>query len=101
MQLRFASWSFAALTMTLLMAAAATAADDDSKTHDGLVVSVSEEKLVMTDKDGKGEHDHEIGKTAKITLNGKAAKLADLKKGDKIVVHQNKKDVVVKVVATR
>jgi len=62
------------------------------KSHDGKVVSVTEEsgstagKLVMTDNDGKGQHDHAITSSVKITRDNKTAKLSDLKKGDSITV---------------
>lgn len=71
------------------------------KSHDGKVVSVSEGKLVMTDNDGKNEHSHMIGATAKITLDGKEAKLADLKKGDDIKVTQDDAGKVTAVAAKR
>ena len=76
------------------------------KSHDGKVVSVTEGKnnadgkLVMSDNDGKNEHTHAIASAVKITLNGKAAKLADLKKGDSIKVTQDG-DKVTAVAATR
>jgi hypothetical protein len=71
------------------------------KTHDGIVVSTAEGKLVMTDKDGKNEHTHTIGAAAKITLDGKAAKLADLKKGDAVKVTAGEDGAVKSVAATR
>ncbi len=71
------------------------------KTHDGTVVSVAEGKLVMADAQGKNEHTHQIGATAKITLNGKEAKLADLKKGDKVKVTTSEDGKVSAVAATR
>ena len=81
-----------------LVAGFAQAAD---KTHDGLIVSVAEGKLVMSDADGKNEHTHNIGPTSKITLNGKEAKLADLKKGDKVKVTAGEDGKVTAVAATR
>jgi hypothetical protein len=83
----------------LLVLAQPTWAAD--KTHDGVVVSVAEGKLVMTDKDGKNEHSHMIGATAKISLDGKAAKLADLKKGDTVKVTVGEDGKVTTVAATR
>jgi hypothetical protein len=71
------------------------------KIHDGTVVSVAEGKLVMSDKDGKNEHTHAIGATCKITLNGKEAKLADLKKGDAVKVTAGDDGKVTAVAATR
>jgi hypothetical protein len=91
----------------LLVAAAATlailseVAFAAEKSHDGLVVSVAEGKLTMTDNGGKNEHSHAIGATAKITLDGKDAKLADLKAGDKIRVTQDDNKKVTAVAATR
>lgn len=58
----------------------------DEKTHEGRVVSVAEGKLVMADKDGTNEHTHQVPATAKVTLDGKAAKLTDLKKNDMVLV---------------
>jgi co-chaperonin GroES (HSP10) len=87
-----------AITMPLLAA---------EKSHDGKVVSVTEGteatngKLVMTDNEGKNEHSHPIPSTAKITLNGKVAKLGELKKGDSIVVTQDDDKKVTAVAATR
>jgi hypothetical protein len=57
-----------------------------AKTHDGKVVSVADGKLVMSDNDGKNQHNHMITATAKIMLDGKMAKLTDLKAGDSIKV---------------
>ncbi len=57
-----------------------------AKTHEGKVVSVADGKLVMSDNDGKNQHNHMITATAKIMLDGKMAKLTDLKAGDSIKV---------------
>jgi len=57
----------------------------DPQTHEGTVVSATSGKLVMTDTTGK-EHTHMIDNTAKVMVRGKAAKLDDLKKGDRIKV---------------
>jgi len=82
----------------VVLAPNAWAAD---KTHDGIVVSVAEGKLVMSDKDGKNEHTHTIGATAKVSLDGKAAKLSDLKKGDAVRVTAGEDGAVKSVAATR
>jgi uncharacterized cupredoxin-like copper-binding protein len=71
------------------------------KTHEGKVVSVSDGKLVMADNDGKNEHTHEVGMTAKVTLDGKDAKLTDLQKNDRVRVSQDTEGKVVAIVATR
>jgi hypothetical protein len=87
----------AALAIVALIGGVALA----EKSHDGLVVSVAEGKLTMTDAGGKNEHSHTIGTDAKISLDGKDAKLADLKKGDKITVTQDDAGKVTAVKATR
>jgi hypothetical protein len=73
----------------------------EDKTHEGFVVSVAEGTLTMADKDGKNEHSHAIPATAKITLDGKAAKLADLKKGDAVKVTAGADGKVSAIAATR
>jgi hypothetical protein len=65
-------------------------AADETKTHEGIIVSASADKLVMTDNQGKNEHSHMVSTAAKITLDGKAAKLADLKKGQFVKVTTTK-----------
>ena len=87
-------------TVAVAVFAQATWAAED-KTHDGVVVSVAEGKLTMSDKDGKNEHTHIIGATTKITLDGKASKLADLKKGDSVKVTAGADGKVTAVAATR
>jgi hypothetical protein len=84
--------------LALLISAPVWAADDaDKSTHDGKVVSITSEKLVMTSKDGK-EHTHTLATDAKVTCDGKVCKLEDLKAGMKIRVTTKKDD---KKVATR
>src|SRR5262245_14743588 len=66
----------------------------DEKSHEGVVVSAGDGKLVMTDASGGKEHSHKIGPAAKITVDGKAGKLEDLRKGMKIRVTMQDADVV-------
>jgi hypothetical protein len=73
----------------------------DDNTHEGTVVSVSDNKLTMSGKDGKDEHTHDVGADAKVSLNGKDAKLADLKKGDKVKVTMGDDKKVSKIEAKR
>jgi cell envelope opacity-associated protein A len=87
-------------TVAVAVYAQATWAAED-KTHEGFVVSVAEGKLTMADKDGKNEHTHDIPATARITLDGKAAKLADLKKGDSVKVTAGADGKVSAIAATR
>jgi|SRR5262245_56384942 len=98
----------AVLALALFVAVPAVAADakgaDKADTHEGTVVKAEAGKLTMTDKDGKNEHTHEVGKDATITCDGKACKLEDLKKGDRVKVTTEKKGDktnVVKIEASR
>src|SRR5947209_6667469 len=77
---RMLSLSIVALALGSLVAGAAAATKkEETKSHEGTVVSASSGKLVMTGKNGK-EHTHNIDATVKITIDGKPAKLEDLKK---------------------
>jgi hypothetical protein len=75
--------------------------------HSGKIVSVTEGKdgkdgkFVMSDADGKNEHTHAVLATTKITLNKKAGKLADLKKGDMVTVTLDSASKVTEIAATR
>jgi hypothetical protein len=92
-------WS--AITAATHAAPIGVAAEEkEGNTHEGKVVSVAEGKLVMTDNDGKNEHSHKITSSTKITLDGKTAKLADLKKDDSIKVTMVESNVTM-VAATR
>lgn len=88
--------ALAALALTAWVGNVAVAAD----THEGTVVSVSEGKLTMTDKDGK-EHSHDVGPAAAITIDGREGKLTDLKKGDKITVTMGADKKVTKIECKR
>ena len=66
-------------------ATALAAKDAEPNTHDGKVVSITSEKLVMTSNEGK-EHSHTLARDVKLTLDGKACKAADLKAGTRIRV---------------
>jgi hypothetical protein len=92
---------FARICAALCVAASLTllvsVAQAQEKTHQGKIVSAADGKLVMTDAAGKGEHTHMIPATAKITVDGKAAALADLKKGDAVTVTQDAAGKVVSV----
>jgi hypothetical protein len=59
---------------------------EDKNTHEGTFVSAKDKEFTMADKSGK-EHTHTIGADVKIVgEDGKDAKLADFKKGQKIKV---------------
>ncbi len=55
------------------------------KSMDGTVVSVSDDKLTMTNKEGK-EHHHALAVNVKVTCDGKTCTTADLKAGMRIRV---------------
>jgi hypothetical protein len=94
----FRMFWLAALGFALVLGTSAQAAQDvDVKTHDGKVVSVTAEKLVMTGRDGE-EHSHTLGLDAKVSCDGNMCKLEDLKPGMKIRVTTKKDD---RQVATR
>ena len=78
-----------ALALALLLNAPVVA-EEKGDTHEGTVVSVSGDKLVMKADDK--EHEHTVAKTAKITCDGKECKLEDLKPGQKIRVTTKKGD---------
>ena len=92
----------AVFALVLLAGTPALAADEN--THEGLVVSAGAGKLVMTDKDGKNEHTHNVSPAAQITCEGKVCQLDDLKKGYKIKVtvrKQEGKDQVTRIDAKK
>ena len=74
---------------------------DNRKTHDGKVVSVDDGKLVMTDKDGKNQHQHQVTGAARILVDGMAARLMDLKAGDVVKVTISTEGEVMLIEATR
>ena len=95
---KFAIGFVVVFALAALVCGNAVAAD---KTHEGTVVSAAAGKLVMVDKDGKNEHTHMVGATTKVTLDGKAAKLEDLKKGDTVKVTTDEGGKVSAIAATR
>jgi hypothetical protein len=60
-------------------------AGPSEKAMDGTVVSVSGDKLTMTNKEGK-EHSHALAANVKVTCDGKTCTAADLKAGMRIRV---------------
>jgi ribosome maturation factor RimP len=61
-------------------------ADDKANQMEGKIVRIEGNKIVMTDKDGKNEHSHTLAADAKVMLDGKEAKLTDLKKDQAVRV---------------
>jgi hypothetical protein len=60
-------------------------ASSTDKSMDGTVVSVSADKLTMTNKEGN-EHSHGLATNVKVTCDGKTCAAADLKAGMRIRV---------------
>jgi hypothetical protein len=57
-----------------------------SNSHDGQVVSITSDQLVMTNTQGKEKHTHALAAGIKITCDGKVCKALDLKAGMKVRV---------------
>ena len=74
--------------------AACAQKDLRSNTHDGKVVSMTGNKLVMKNNEGK-ECSHTLATDAKLTCDGKVCKTDDLKAGKKIRVTTKKDDLSV------
>jgi len=74
------------LGLVFMAALAANATEQQPKSHDGTVVKAIDGKLTMNLKGDKKDHTHIVSKTAKITVDGKAAKLEDLKEGMPVTV---------------
>ena len=100
---RVLSVAVAFLALALFAGAWATAQEKgQGNTHEGTVVSVKGDKLVMKSKAEPGqearEHTHMLAPGAKITCDGKACKLDDLRAGQKVRVTTKAGD---QTVATR
>ncbi len=72
-----------------------------ANTHEGKVVSISGNKLVMTNEQGGEEHSHMLAANARLTCDGKACKASDLKAGMSIRVttQKNDKNVAIRIEA--
>ena len=91
---------FATAVALVLFAGASLRAEDQpgakGETHEGTVVSVTADKLIMKTKPKDGqeavEHTHKLAENAKVMCDGKDCKLEDLKPGQKIRVTTKKGD---------
>lgn len=82
----FRMFSVAALALVMFVGAPELAAQDAKpNTHDGILVSINGDKLMMTDMKGQ-EHSHTLAADAKVTLDGKACQVEDLQADTKIRV---------------
>ena len=101
--------SLVALALALFVGASALADDtkaaERGKWHDGTVIRVTADKLVMVDTSKNGVEEKEqtfrLADNARVTLDGKNCKLEDLKAKQKIRVTNQKGDdsMIVKVEA--
>lgn len=64
-----------------------------ANTHDGAVVSISGDKLVMTNLGSSEQHTHTLAMQAPVTCDGNACKMSDLKSGMKVRVSTKKDDM--------
>jgi hypothetical protein len=90
----------ALLGLALFVGSSVALAADE--THQGTLVKAENGKLTMTDTAGK-EHSHNVADNAQITLDGKACKLEDLKRGFKLKVTTKEGDpnTAIKIEATK
>ena len=89
---------FVALALVAFVALAAhpvLAADD--KAHDATIVKAGDGKITLTFKGDEKKYPHDVAKDAKITLDGKPAKLEDLKEGFTAKVTMDDKHLVTKI----
>ena len=77
--------ALSAIALVLFVMNAPVLGAEDTATHDGKVVSVTSDKLVMTSEKGE-EHAHTMTADAKLTLDGKICKANELKVGMRIRV---------------
>jgi hypothetical protein len=66
---------------------------------EGTFVSVKDGKLTLTTKNSEKRNTFDVGKEAKVSLDGKPAKVEDLKEGFAITVELGEKHVINKIEA--
>lgn len=71
----------------------------DDKAHEATVVKTGDGKITLTFKGDTQKHTHDVAMDAKITLDGKAAKLEALKEGFPVKVTMDAKFVITKIEA--
>ncbi len=83
-----------ALAVALLVTLSTKASESkkDENTHEGTVVRVSDNKLVMKLTGEEDEHTHVLADDGRVTLDGRKCKLEDLKPGQKIRITTKKDD---------
>jgi hypothetical protein len=71
----------------------------DDKVHEAHVVKVADGKITLHFKGADKPHTHDVAKDAAITLDGKKAKLEDLKEDFSAKVTMDDKHVITKIEA--
>jgi hypothetical protein len=87
---------FLAMLVLLLYAGKPAAAHEK---EEGTVVKAGGGKLVLTSKGKEKPNTREVAKDAPVTINGRPAKLEDLKEGFHVVVALGEKHLVTKIEA--
>lgn len=89
----------AVVALALVAVAALPLAAADDKAQDATVVKAGDGKITLTFKGSDKKHTHDVAKDAKITLDGKTAKLDELKEGFPAKVTMDDKSVISKIEA--
>ena len=97
MLFRVSFLAMAAVALVALAGSSLRAADD--KVHEATVVKAGDGKITLTLKGDEKKHTHDVAKDAKITLDGKDAKLEELKEGFTVKMTMDDKFVVTKIEA--
>jgi hypothetical protein len=71
----------------------------DDKVHEATVVKAGDGEITLTFKGDDQKHMHDVAKDATITLDGKKAKLEELKEGFPVKVTWDDKFVITKIEA--
>jgi hypothetical protein len=71
----------------------------DDKVQEAHIVKVGESKITLHFKGADKPHTHDVAKDAKITLDGKDAKLEDLKEDFSVKVTMDDRYVITKIEA--
>ena len=85
----------AAVALVALVGLPLLAAEE--KAQEATVVKAGDGKIVLTFKGDETKHTHDVAEDAKITLDGKKAKLEELKEGFPVAVTMDDKFVVHKI----
>ena len=93
------SRSAAVLLAMLALALFAVKPASAHEKEEGTVVKAGEGKLILTSKGKEKLNTREVSKDAPVTIDGKPAKLEDLKEGFHVVVALGEKHLVTKIEA--